>query len=93
VRSTLQIDPETRLNSGFLQYSDMPEFPSGTVFADVEGVPVSRDPEFNCTAWDVPDGRRFSAASFAHNGTLISEDRFRELVSWEQPCPLDAEPY
>jgi hypothetical protein len=61
------------------------KFPSGTVFADVEGVPASRTPDMECTAWDVPSGRRFNGASFSHNGTLVSEPKFRELADAVTP--------
>ena len=55
-------------------------FPAGTRFADVEDVPVS-ELEYDCTAWDVPGGRWFPSSSFSHNGTPLSEDRFRALVA------------
>jgi hypothetical protein len=68
-------------------------FSEGTHFADVEGVPVSLTPDYECRAWDVPNGRRFNVTSFSHNGTLVTEERFRELALWAQPSVLDAEPF
>ena len=56
-------------------------FPKGTRFADVEGVPVSCTPDWMCRAWDGDEPRRFSPASFIHNGTMVSEAEFRSLVA------------
>jgi hypothetical protein len=58
-------------------------FPPGTRFADVEGIPVSRTPDMVCRAWDTKEPRRFNAASFSHNGTLLTEAQFRVFVAKE----------
>jgi hypothetical protein len=60
-------------------------FPAGTRFADVEGVPCTLTPEWECRAWDTAEPRRFNGASFSHNGTLLSEPQFRALVARANP--------
>lgn len=55
-------------------------FPAGTTFSDVEDVPVSVL-DFNATAWDSDEPRRFPMDSVLRNGYVISEVEFRELVS------------
>ena len=57
------------------------KFPPGTRFLDVEGVPVSLDKSWVCSAWDSPEPRPFSIKSARSNGTLISERAFKELVT------------
>ena len=55
-------------------------FPLGTSFYDVEGVPVSVDPEgANARAWDIPGSRHFPLP-FDHRATLLSEDDFLRRV-------------
>ncbi len=57
-------------------------FPPGTLFADVEGVPCTLVESTGvCRAWDSAEPRRFSGASFNHNGTLLSESAFRAFVA------------
>jgi len=60
-------------------------FPAGTLFADVEGVPCTLVESTGvCRAWDTSPERRFSGASFNHNGTLLSESKFRAFVAKSQ---------
>ena len=57
-------------------------FPEGTLFADVEGVLFTLIQSTSvCRAWDGASSRRFSIASFNHNGTLIPEYEFRLLIA------------
>lgn len=59
-------------------------FPAGTEFFDVEGVPVTKSPEYVVRAWDTDPPRRFSAASMSRNGTLVHESDFRKLAAASQ---------
>lgn len=56
------------------------KFPPGTVFADVEGKPVSLSPGENPVCWDTPEGRPFPFLAFLRNGKLISEVELRAPV-------------
>lgn len=60
-------------------------FPAGTLFFDVEGVPVSKTPGWVVSAWD-PDPRPFPILSMMRNGEWISEARFRQLVARCDPA-------
>jgi hypothetical protein len=57
------------------------KFPPGTIFADVEGVPVAEVPGDSPWAWDKHEPRRFSSVSFDRNGTVVDEPAFRRLVA------------
>jgi hypothetical protein len=58
----------------------LPElFPTGTEFADVQGVPVSCTPSGICRAWDRDADRYFPIESLIYNGTIVTEAVFREL--------------
>lgn len=55
-------------------------FPLGTSFFEVEGVPVSVDPEgANAKAWDIPGARHFPLPLDA-NATPLSEEDFLRRV-------------
>ena len=55
-------------------------FPLGTSFYEVEGVPVSVDPEgANARAWDIPGSRHFPLP-LDHRAALLSEDDFLRRV-------------
>ena len=55
-------------------------FPPDTQFEEFEGIPISRNPDGNVLAWDVPGGRRFLNRGSLANSKLISEAEFRALV-------------
>jgi hypothetical protein len=57
------------------------EFPTGTGFLDVEGVPVSVSPRLAATAWDCASPRPFSTDSALRNGTRITDAEFRADVA------------
>jgi len=51
-------------------------FPLGTSFYEVQGVPVSVDPEgTNARAWDIPGSRHFPLP-FDHSAEPLSEEDF-----------------
>jgi len=55
-------------------------FPLGTSFYEVEGVPVSVDPEgTNAKAWDIPGARHFPLP-LDHNAEPLSEEDFLRRV-------------
>jgi hypothetical protein len=55
-------------------------FPLGTSFYEVEGVPVSVDPEgTNARAWDIPGSRHFPLP-LDPGAALLSEDDFLRRV-------------
>ena len=55
-------------------------FPLGTSFYEVEGVPVSVDPEgANAKAWDIPGARHFPLP-LDPNATPLSEEDFLRRV-------------
>jgi hypothetical protein len=57
-----------------------PEFPAGTEFYDVEGVPVALKPMGVSVAFD-PGPRWFPLTSVGHNGTRVSEEQFKRHVA------------
>ena len=58
----------------------LPElFPTGTEFANVQGVPVSCTRNGICRAWDRDANRNFPIESFIYQGTIVTEAVFREL--------------
>lgn len=58
----------------------LPElFPTGTEFANVQGVPVSCTRNGICRAWDGDADRHFPIESFIYQGTIVTEGVFREL--------------
>jgi hypothetical protein len=58
----------------------LPElFPTGTEFANVQGVPVSCTRNGICRAWDRDADRHFPIESFIYQGTIVTEAVFREL--------------
>lgn len=63
----------------------MEAFPPGTLFFDVEDVPVARieSPRFGYFAFD-PYKRPFPVESVDRNGMMVSEEKFRELVARSQ---------
>lgn len=55
-------------------------FPLGTSFYEVEGVPVSVDPEgTNARAWDIPGSRHFPLP-LGHSADPLSEEDFLRRV-------------
>lgn len=55
-------------------------FPLGTSFYEVEGIPVSVDPEgANAKAWDIPGARHFPLP-LDRNATPLSEEDFLRRV-------------
>jgi hypothetical protein len=55
-------------------------FPLGTSFYEVQGVPVSVDPEgTNARAWDIPGSRHFPLP-FDHSAEPLSEEDFLRRV-------------
>jgi len=61
-----------------------PLFPAGSKFYDVEGVPVSVEPEGKTLAWDGATGapsRWFPLYSVCRNGTEISREAFLKAAS------------
>lgn len=61
----------------------IPQFPKGTQFFDVEGVPVTIDQNRHVRAWDAPEPRWFPLSSVDHNGTIIPEAQFLAMVEIE----------
>jgi len=61
----------------------LPDFPDGTRFLSVKGVPVSRsfDDLLHPRAWDVPRGRPFPLDEYMRCRNELSEDAFRDLVA------------
>ena len=58
----------------------LPElFPTGTEFANVQGVPVSCTRNGICREWDRDANRHFPIESFIYQGTIVTEAVFREL--------------
>lgn len=55
------------------------EFPEGTTFADVDGVPVAMPPDGPCKAFDTERPRRFAWTDVAANGEPIEFEAFEEL--------------
>jgi hypothetical protein len=61
-------------------------FPLGTGFCEVEGVPVSIDPEgTNARAWDIPGGRHFPLPLDAVAKPLSEEDFLRRVNALLNP--------
>lgn len=55
----------------------LPFLPRGTLFYDVESVPVTVEPTGRTRAWDFPAPRWFPLGSVDRNGTPISPERFQ----------------
>ena len=61
-------------------------FPLGTSFYDIEGVPVSVDPEgTNAKAWDIPGARHFPLPLGPHAVLLSEEDFLRRVDAMLNP--------
>lgn len=61
-------------------------FPLGTSFYDVEGVPVSVDPEgTNAKAWDIPGARHFPLPLDRNAEPLSEEDFLRRVEAQLNP--------
>jgi len=56
----------------------LPFTPPGTLFLDVEGVPVTIYPSGVTLAWDFAEPRWFPIGSADRNGAPISAARFKE---------------
>jgi len=57
------------------------ELPAGTVFLDVEGVPVALLPDNNeALAFDTDPPRNFKAGVAAHNGYILTRAEFEKLI-------------
>ena len=64
---------------------EIPAFEVRSEFYDVEGIPVSLGMCTNaeipaCAAWDVSPPCRFDPTVARREGTLISEQRFKQMV-------------
>jgi hypothetical protein len=58
----------------------MQQFPQGTTFFNVKGVPVSLSPGMGCAAWDDEEARPFDADAAREDGVPITAEVFLDLV-------------
>lgn len=56
------------------------QFPTGTLFALIDGIPVTESPEGEMLGWDSVPPRRILRGAMKGTAIAVSEESFRALV-------------
>ncbi len=61
-------------------------FPVGTLFAVIDGVPVTESPDGQMLRWDLASPSPISSRGASSRAVPVSESTFRTLIAAYWPC-------